>query len=221
MCDIYGMLRGYIQQRRIDETSLTYRYIDSNGKQYNSPDVDKLFLDWNDRMLNKEQTEEKLQNIIAEIFKWGGVGSNKLRQHYAKKLLNNDLTFENNQKTPFSSWSKVAAAYTFNLDDSQKYYIYDSRVAIALNVIIPDYPWYLPEERGHNIVFALIKNSRKKSEAAKKSYERYCNALRERGGSNLERELFMLGKMLDFRPSNDWRRSIIVDPYHLNIPDNQ
>lgn len=216
MCDIHGLFEDYIHRKGIREELLTYQYIDRNGNTFDSPRVDELFSGWNQRM-REAQTEEDFTLIIRDIFDWGGVGSDRLKEHYAGKLHGNATSFESPENTPLSSWSKVLAAYTFDLPDNgdNKFYIYDSKVALALNIIDHEHPWYLPEERGHDVVFALIKRSRPRSESAETSYERYCSVLRQQGGTALERRLYMLGKMLDFQCDN-WRNCISVDPALVN-----
>lgn len=101
-----------------------------------------------------------------------------------------------------ASWSKVLAAY-----NPDNFFIYDSRVAMALNIIDNECGWYLPEGKGHNIVFAIIKQNQtgRQVRNKKESYRCYCNSLRGNGGgANLERQLFMLGGLLEFQCDNLW-----------------
>lgn len=207
MCNLSERLENYVNDHH--NVDLTYGWNGQKGE-----DVDTRFREWNKAMYDakSEKSFQKFMKIIADIFNWGGVGSDKLKRPYAEKLWNGNFSFESTNDTPLSSWSKVLAAYTFNLpnNDNGKFFIYDSRVAVALNIIAPEYKWFLPEEYGHSMVFALIKSSRKKSEPAQESYQRYCQSLRQQGGVALERQLFMLGKILDFRCKN-WRKCIFVN----------
>lgn len=201
MCDIQEKLSAFCQSKKINEKNdLTYTW-----KKQRNEDVNQTFEVFYNDLHNASNTDE-LQTVIQKIFDWGGVGSDKLKKYYAEKLFRGDLSFESQQNTPLSSWSKVLAAYTFKDATNPKYFIYDSRVAIALNIIDKEHKWVLPNAQGYSAIFALIKQSQKKSEA-KTSYQRYCEALQEKGGVSLERKLFMLAKKLTFNCDN-WREFI-------------
>ena len=237
-------------KKRFEIKDLEYNFsVKTKGKWYESGEYDEqkvndLFNRYNDLMYHREKVE-KLDDVISDILHWGGISNaDGLVDLYTKRLqcwINDkdkvaptswDAIMENFQtegerrKRPqLASWSKVLAAYTFKLGDEdkhKKFFIYDSRVAIALNIIDEDHYWFLPEGRGNKIVPAFIKKSKPKNNTydAKKSYQCYCESLRKNGGVTLERQLFMLGGYLDFKMP-EWRDCIFVNPQKKEDANNE
>lgn len=203
------------------ESGISYSTWQENRKKGSQGEVrlniENTYWDWNSRL------KKDPESVIKEILNWGfGETTDKNREGIVEKHCNSiknlfkygkenidEILFQRKDKLfsksweNIASWSKVLSAF-----DPDNYFIYDSRVAVALNIISPE-EWYLPEEHGHTIVFALIKNGQNTRPQRKESYKRYCESLRREGGRELERSLFMLGKMLDFKCDN-WRKYIFV-----------
>ena len=104
--------------------------------------------------------------------------------------------------TLLSGWTKVLAAY-----DNTRFWIYDSRVAIALSFLYRDINWYIPPANDQggkhpqlvNIINAI--NSRREGMGTTLSPEdSYCLYLRRMGETqnpcHIEKLLFMLGGFL-------------------------
>ena len=181
MCNLKERLENYVRSNNID---LTYDWKGQNENQ-----VDICFFEWHQRMTNAN-SEEEFREIIADIFRWGGVGSDRLKQHYAEKLHRHDTSFESVKNTPLASWTKILAAY-----DPERYWIYDSRVAIALKTLVHEYDWFIPRRRNDE-VGAYFRCQYTNALTATESYDRYLillSAVDVRASSSLEKKLFMLG----------------------------
>ena len=100
-------------------------------------------------------------------------------------------------KDKLSSWTKILAAY-----DPNRFWIYDTRVAIALCFLDP-YEWFIPGNGGReNRIGGVLIEAQAKNQ--KDSYNEYLSLLRNdqiapwmRG--HYEKQLFMLGGLLEER----------------------
>lgn len=181
MCDLRRRLENYARDNNVN---LTY-----NWKRQNETQVNNSFFGWHQRMTNAN-TEEEFREIIADIFHWGGVGSDRLKRHYAEKLHRRDTSFESVKNTPLASWTKILAVY-----DPERYWIYDSRVAIALCILVDEYDWFIPKRRNDGVCM-YFRRQHTNALTAAESYERYLELLCAedvQNRSSLEKKLFMLG----------------------------
>lgn len=216
------------------DVGITYSDWHQNRNQHGRHvdlNINRTYSDWHERLPTDPE------GVITEILNWGFGERNDddrrmmINRYYnsISQLLQNvpgqdnivqidQLLFQRRGNlftqswNNIASWSKVLAAY-----NPDNFFIYDSRVAMALNIIDNECGWYLPAGKGHNIVLAIIKQNQTRGQVRtlKESYRCYCESLRQHGGVTLERQLFMLGKMLDFQ-SNAWRRCIFVNPELVN-----
>lgn len=141
---------------------------------------------------NKDRIIEIINLIVAE---WGGIRNNKPAkiETYANYLISNKLK-KLAVTTCIASKSKILAAW-----DPNQYYIYDSRVAIALQTLyFKEYKFNIPNPKTGENRKEQIKNliqELKRSEGTRISYSDFCAGLRNTGnGSEWEKKLFMLGK---------------------------
>lgn len=107
---------------------------------------------------------------------------------------------ESNPPTPLSSWTKVLAAYA-----PERFWIYDSRVAVALCFLYRDVNWFIPSP--HNKAADNLKKVIDKdrlSDLPEKSYKKYLELLKDvRNQGRCEKKLFMLGGVLRDRFAAD------------------
>lgn len=193
MCNLSERLENYVRDN--NKVDLTYRW-----KGRSASDVNELFSQWN-RDLNevlsshvsRNQKASKLEDIVKKILRWGGIhrfSDNRLN-HYVNKIL--DGKFEGqeiDEDTLLSSWTKILAAY-----DPVKYCIYDSRVAIALKILVPEYDWFIPRRRRDDVGSFLRKqyvNPLTEAESYKKYLDLLSSVDAQRRGL-YEKKLFMLG----------------------------
>jgi len=138
---------------------------------------------------------EIINLIVAE---WGGIRNNKATtiESYA-----NYLTAGNLKKlsviTGISSKSKILAAW-----EPDRYFIYDARVAIALQKLYFDeYKFSIPTPKTSENRKAEIKEitgKLKQSRGCRVNYREFCEGLRKTGqGNQLEKKLFMLGGYIE------------------------
>lgn len=125
----------------------------NNCKAMNEQETVKRFYQFSTQLRNG-----KIEESIADIFKWGGGNSkqeqidfaNAIRKLKRRKTVEMDeiLKMGSSPNSPrIAFWSKVLAAYK-----PGEYYIYDSRVALALSYIslklkVPCF-WSVPAPRG-------------------------------------------------------------------------
>ena len=192
MCDLEKRIKDFVENHGIAKDSLTYRW---NGDDEDA--VIRRFSDWNTQIKSAVRDNDKdvLTKIIKEIFTWGKVGTDPKAEDFAGRLLNGKLTVFGEQTTPLASWSKVLAAY-----DPQQYYIYDSRVAVALKMLYwgdERFHWFIPQGRE---LLSVILNKTQESDTQRESYGRYLRLLNATGNApHYERQLFMLGDLFEFQ----------------------
>ena len=177
--------------------------------------------------------EEEIDSCLHEIITvWGRVSLNPSTcMRYRKIMIDLHQHLSNNNFSPFdiaethynfiinslcpvnctpryqpptrlSGWTKALAAY-----DNTRFWIYDSRVAIALSFLYRDINWYIPPANDQggkhpqlvNIINAI--NSRREGMGTTLSPEdSYCLYLRRMGETqnpcHIEKLLFMLGGFL-------------------------
>lgn len=107
----------------------------------------------------------------------------------------------NDPLTRLSAWTKVLAAY-----DNKRFWIYDSRVAIALSFLYKDINWYIPQANDRNgehpqLVNIINEiNHRREGTTILSPEDSYCLYLRRMGETqdpcHIEKQLFMLGGFL-------------------------
>ena len=221
MCGICNLIDDFAKTREILPEMLEYSFTDKKKKNWNSSTVDDLFNKWNGDIAKAREKNNPMQvrDVIKAIFEWGGVGSAELLKVYEPKILSNadNDSLAKKHGGNLSSWSKVLAAY-----DQKNFFIYDSRVAVALNLIYQDqnirinerFVWFIPT--GRSILSQVMKQELKeKEEKATESYSRYLALLKEaipddsewKKRREIEQKLFMLGGYYEFRCS-DWMKYI-------------
>ena len=190
MCDLLARLEQYARDESID---LTYRWKGKNAK-----DVDVLFSQWHNELVgvrtaSPKASKGKLASVIDQILKWGGINRLKAerRDHYVEKIrLGISRGQEIDENTLLSSWTKILAAY-----EPEEYWIYDSRVAIALKTLVPEYDWFIPTRRNDS-VGSFLRNRYTNALTEAESYEKYLSLLSgvdARRRRSCEQKLFMLG----------------------------
>ena len=183
MCVLEKRIETFAADNRIE---LKYSW---RGKD--EDEVNKLFEDYYKEL--KESVSNRCMDMaektITEILHWGGIY--RIREDritdYANKLLSGDLEIDDS--TLLSSWTKILAAW-----DPEKYWIYDSRVAIALAMLFPEYNWFIPVRRNDSIGSYLRKGYIGEEMTKQESYAKYLEFLAavNKPGS-CEKKLFMLG----------------------------
>lgn len=196
MCDLRERIQNFTAECGIDTT---YEW---NGQNADSVNID--FANWHAAMSEAMERHDTaaLENIVGEIFRWGGVGSERLKKVYAQRLRDQDTSVGASSVTPLSSWSKVLAAYA-----PKKFFIYDSRVAIALKVLVPEYAWFLPRSRqtdGRRQLTACLRVNDRRAKTQAESYRNYLEILPEGQQLECERTLFMLGRNIDVTVAEKW-----------------
>ncbi|MBR4664216.1 MAG: hypothetical protein IKO93_10115 [Lentisphaeria bacterium] len=144
---------------------------------------------------NKDRIIEIINLIVAE---WGGIRNNKPAkiETYANYLISNKLK-KLAVTTGIASKSKILAAW-----DPNQYYIYDSRVAIALQTLyFGKYKFSIPNPKTSENRKAEIKEitgELKQSAGSRVRYCEFCEGLKNKGnGNQLEKKLFMLGGYIE------------------------
>ena len=216
MCNICNLIDDFVRDRNIPE--LKYSFTDKKKNIWYSCDVNDQFDKWYEEIAEarKQNNKTQVHDVIKAIFEWGSVGSADLLEAYVPMILNeadNDSLAKKHGGN-LSSWSKVLAAY-----DQKNFFIYDSRVAIALNLIYQDpniniperFVWFIPA--GRSILSQVMKQELKEGKATD-SYLRYLALLKGsipdsewRKRREIEQKLFMLGGYYEFR-CNDWMKYI-------------
>ena len=160
------------------------------------------------------EPSDDLRQCITNVLNWGGIhsASEETIKEYALQLLEMESVKDKKEEVKkvitekvenISSWTKVLAAYAPDC-----FWIYDSRVAIALRFLYPETNWFIPQAHGVNVQKEVSEmrnklneiNKKKKSMTKKLSYLEYYNLLNttcsphERG--HYEKRLFMLGGLL-------------------------
>lgn len=156
----------------------------------------KLFQKFHDALRQAAGDRDQVLKIIELIVReWGGIGNHRpaTLAAYADHLSNGNLK-KLFTVTGIASKSKILAAW-----DPEKYFIYDSRVAIALQTLYFDkYKFHIPNPRiGENRKEQIkrLLGELKKSSGERVDYSDFCEGLRNTEcGSRLEKELFMLGR---------------------------
>lgn len=209
MCQLINALNTGIREHPGLEHRLVYCWRGMDAEA-----TDHQFADFHQRLTRvvrrRNPDLELIRGIIVEIIHtWGGISNyTGLADRYPRLLLelDEDHPVSSPSVTPVSSWSKVLAAY-----DPEQYNIYDSRVAAALRILIPDTRWFLPVPHGENrqALFGYLGRRGQLSQAD--SYALYLEMLHETGDPlGYERKLFMFGGLLRW----DTRQGNVV----LDIP---
>lgn len=200
-CNIKEMVK-----KVIGKDNLEYSW---KGK--NAQDVENRFTEFCKGL----KSQEKIIETIKSILKWGGIrikddtkdiygkAINELKDGEQSDILDSFLNILKLRKKVqnISSWSKLLAACTYNTEDiNKKFWIYDSRVAIALNIIwkTNGYSpcWYMPSSRSKNNAAVIALLEQNSSPDLIDSYKCYCKLLRKLGPKDalaMEQSLFMFG----------------------------
>lgn len=192
MCHLIHVLNDFIAAHQISDAALEYKW---RGHDATSTDLQFARFHRNLSMAVDNRDRKKVRDCVVKIVhNWGGIGNYQgLADRYPDLLLNldEDNPVGSKDETPLSSWSKVLAAY-----DPDRFSIYDTRVAVALRVLIPDFRCFLPPARGCRET--LIRHLGRAGQLSQQeSYTRYMELLRETGDAlGYERKLFMLGGLL-------------------------
>ena len=194
MCHLTHALNGFVAAHQIPDAALDY-----NWRGNDAAATDLRFAGFHrslSRAVRRHHRNEIRDCVIEIVHDWGGISNYPgLADRYPDLLmdLDEDNPVDGREVTPISSWSKVLAAYRPEL-----YNIYDTRVAVALRVLIPDFRCFLPPARGCRE--ALIRHLGRASQLSQQdSYARYMELLHETGDAlGYERKLFMLGGLLRF-----------------------
>lgn len=171
--------------------------INYSWKGKDEGDVNDLFSDWN-RKLNsaiENNNLTELTDTINAILRWGGINRLKKERlkHYICKIQKISEGDEIDSQTLLSSWTKILAAY-----NPKKYFIYDSRVAIALKFLIREYDWFIPKRR-NDTVGSYLRNNYQEKLTESQSYQKYLTLLfnvEECKRGICEKKLFMIGGTL-------------------------
>ncbi len=167
--------------------------------------TEKLFQKFHDALKNAVETQDqsRVKKIIRLIVvNWGGIKGNadSTIDRYAMDLIGNTLL--NDISNGIASKSKILAAW-----DPDQYYIYDSRVAIALQKLYLDqYKFKIPtpntgnnkakKKKINETIRKLTRQTADNAEAV--DYLNFCAGLRNTGrGSEWEKKLFMLGGYIE------------------------
>ena len=196
MSQLEHTLESFLRARPGLEERLVYRW-----QGQGEAETDRLFAECHRRLtdaLRNRHRDLVKACIIDIVHVWGGITSyQRLADRYPDLLFHLD---ESNpvgpqSLTPLSSWTKVLAVYK-----PEKFSIYDSRVAVALRVLFPQIPWFLPPARANRALLMLHLARRGGPELSpQETYARYLDLLHETGRPiRFERMLFMLGGLLGF-----------------------
>ena len=192
MSQLTHALNNFIAVHQIPVTALDYNWRGNDAKK---TDSDFAVFHRLLSMAVKKRDRKKVRDCVVKIVHdWGGIGNYQgLANRYPDYLLSLDETkpVGSREDTPISSWSKVLAAY--KPDD---FNIYDTRVAVALRVLIPDFRCFLPPARECREM--LIRHLGRAGQLSQQeTYTRYMELLHENGDALVyERKLFMLGGLL-------------------------
>ena len=192
MSQLIHALNNYIAAHQISYAALDYNW---RGNDAASTDLQFAGFHRNLSMAVDNRDRKKVRDCVVKIVhNWGGISNYQgLADRYPDLLLNldEDKPVGSKDVTPLSSWSKVLAAYK-----PDKFNIYDTRVAVALRVLIPDFRCFLPPARGCRET--LIRHLGRVGQLSQQeSYTRYMELLHENGDALVyERKLFMLGGLL-------------------------
>lgn len=229
--DLPRLINDYLAKTRIQPDRLKYEW---DGEDEAS--VNERFNNYNTRMRaylgkrNKKCLDCLLHEIISE---WGGIHGLK-PQTYSRYLdilqglwthKNSETCFQTRKSnlsidpacpicassdTHLSSWTKVLAAYA-----PDEFFIYDSRVAIALCVLYKNENWFIPAPKGNNNTPSPLQNLRqelmqerngRRGLTAHESYKKYLKLLKTVPNGiprHYEKKLFMLGGLLQYDSTQD------------------
>ncbi|MBQ9336597.1 MAG: hypothetical protein IJS14_04785 [Lentisphaeria bacterium] len=153
----------------------------------------RLFQKFNEAFQNAAGNKDRIKEIINLIvYHWGGIHGNheETIERYADNLINGNLQ-EMETDTGIASKSKILAAWNPN-----HYYIYDARVAIALQKLYFNiYRFYIPTPQGN---VDAVREELERSQGEAVTYPEFCEGLRNtQNGSQLEKKLFMLGGYIE------------------------
>lgn len=195
MSQLKNAIDTFVRNHGIREESLVYFW---NGK--NEAETDREFADFHRRLETavRERRVDLIGDIVVEIVSvWGGiVAGRRLVREYPLKLLSLDENEPIGDEIRLATWTKVLAAYK-----PGKFCIYDSRVAVALRVTIPEIRWFLPAPRENRSALCEYLGTEGQM-TPRESYARYMGLLHETGEPvRCERALFMLGGLLAYSPS--------------------
>ena len=204
MCQLVQSLNEYLAAHHIPEQALEYCW---RGK--NESETDLRFADYHRRLnaaVRRHRRGDVRDCVIEIVHDWGGIANYQgLADRYPDCLLHLDENnpVGNRNDTPLSSWSKVLAAYA-----PDKFNIYDTRVAVALRILIPGNQCFLPTARGNRerLLQHLGRNGQR---SQKDSYAFYMDLLHGTGNPlRYERKLFMLGGLIGF---DETRNAITIN----------
>ena len=156
----------------------------------------KLFQKFHNALTQAGGNQGRVIEIINLIvYDWGGIHGNddNTLNNYAQNLINGTLENVTNF-TGIASKSKILAAW-----NPENYFIYDARVAIALQKLyFNEYRFNIPRPQTYsNTGIRNLIDDLEKSQGEPVDYLGFCRSLRTTGrGSELEKELFMLGKYI-------------------------
>lgn len=157
--------------------------------------TEKLFRKFHEALKDAGKNKDRIIEIINLIvFHWGGIRNNQETTiaTYANYLITGNLK-KLSRITGIASKSKILAAW-----DPEQYFIYDARVAIALQKLYFDeYKFSIPNPKtGENRKEEIKKltGKLKESRGDRVNYCEFCEGLKRTGKGNLlEKMLFMLG----------------------------
>lgn len=159
----------------------------------------KLFQKFHNALKKAEKDIDGVVKIINLIvFGWGGIHGNQpgTIRKYANNLITGKLQILETV-AGIASKSKILAAW-----EPDRYFIYDARVAIALQKLYFDeYKFSIPTPKTSENRKAEIKEitgKLKQSRGCRVNYREFCEGLRKTGqGNQLEKKLFMLGGYIE------------------------
>ena len=153
----------------------------------------RLFQKFHDASQNAAGNRDRIIEIINLIvYHWGGIHGNhdETIERYADNLINGNLQ-EMEMDAGIASKSKILAAW-----NPEHYYIYDARVAIALQSLYFNiYRFNIPTPQGN---VDAVREELERSQGEKVTYPEFCVGLSNTGiGSEWEKKLFMLGGYIE------------------------
>ena len=195
MSQLKNAIDCFVRDHAIREESLVYSW---NGKD--EAETDREFAEFHRRLDRavREKRIDLIRDIVVEIVSvWGGIGAGRrLVREYPLRLLSLDEKEPIGDETRLATWTKVLAAYR-----PGKFCIYDSRVAVALRVVIPEKRWFLPAPRENRSALCEYLGTEGQM-TPRESYAQYMRLLQETGAPiRYERMLFMLGGLLTYSAS--------------------
>ena len=210
MSPLQKRITDFCKKNNIGAQDLEYEWKGKNGQE-----TDSLFREFNRDLTNAIEGGiiNEIYNVIVQIIHvWGKIiNYSASAARYSNAICNLDENDPIGTEIRLPSWTKVLAAY-----NPKKFCIYDSRVVVALCVLFPEVKWFLTDSGNDQVKQIISFMKRKDSErlSAPESYKKYMELLNDsKDKVNLERQLFMLGGLLQYDPA---KKKIVANSLMLS-----